>query len=71
MNQFRNAAIRSAIAAILVLVWTVWYDGPVWAWALLAFYVVATFGIAVLIQKKLSARQERVQQMGKAFGEDE
>jgi len=52
-NQFRNAAIRAFIATILAVVWVVWYDGPAWAWLLLVVYIVFTFGIAFVIQRKI------------------
>ena len=50
-KQYRNAAVRVVIATGLVVVWVLWYDGPPWAWALLAVYVV-------LISKKVARMSE-------------
>lgn len=57
-KQYRNAAVRVVIATGLVVVWVLWYDGPPWAWALLAVYVVVTFGMAALISKKVARMSE-------------
>lgn len=60
MTQYRSAAIRTALAALLVVVWTNWYDGPPWAWALLAVYIVFTFAVAKVISGKIDrAMKER------------
>lgn len=58
-TQFRNAAIRSALALLLVIVWVVWYDGPPWAWGLLLVYVGFTIGMAYLIERKIQAAKAR------------
>ena len=58
-HQFRNAAIRCALALVLVIVWVVWYDGPPWAWALLVVYVGFTIGMAYVIERKIQAAKAR------------
>lgn len=55
-NQFRNAAIRCALALVIVIVWVTAYDGPPWAWALLLVYIGFTIGMAVLIERKIRKR---------------
>lgn len=62
MNQYRNAAIRIAIAAVIVAAWVIWYDGPGWAWALLAAYAAFSFGVAHFIQGKVDSALARKEQ---------
>ena len=62
MSYFYGRAItRSLIAVIIVGAWIIWYEGPQWAWFLLAFYVAFTFSLAAFmenrVQKKIAAKQ--------------
>ena len=57
--HFRNAIIRSGLAIVLVIIWVTQFDGPSWAWAFLAVYIVFSFGAAMFIQRRIEAMTKK------------
>jgi len=62
-NPYTKAINRAVLATILVLAWVIWFDGPAWAWAILAIYVVFNFALAHMLNSKLAEIRSRAEDL--------
>jgi hypothetical protein len=58
-SHLRNALVRSVLVTVLVVGWVLFYDGPSWAWAMLAVYIGCTFGVAMFLQSRMRPAPEK------------
>ncbi|MGR3503036.1 hypothetical protein [Pseudaestuariivita sp.] len=56
---FRKAVIRSVLATVAIAAWVLFFDGPAFAWALLAFYLLLTWVTAFGLTRWVAKRAER------------